>query len=237
MLRQAIGRLSTGITISMKPVRVFMKSHHPVRPSNWPLPTGWILCSIVCQSLRVLAQSSATAALADRQKLYMATCNPCHKAEAGVGAPAYQVLTQMPPRAIVAVLETGKMRLQAKDLTSDQRKAVAQWLTGRVVWKTPTPSCNGKKGCMEANSAAPTVMPGIVFAGTLDGHMRAYSTTDGHILWDYDTAKPFQAVNGIERKDGSIDGPSPVIADGMLLVNSGYGSFGEMPGTYCWRLR
>ena len=102
--------------------------------------------------------------------------------------------------------------------------------TGSVVWKTPAPSCEGKKGCIEANSAAPTVIPGVVFAGTLDGHLRAYSTTDGKILWDYDTAKTYQTVNGIDGKGGSIDGPSPVIADGMLFVNSGYGMFGEMPG-------
>ncbi|UFH53968.1 PQQ-binding-like beta-propeller repeat protein [Spirosoma sp. KNUC1025] len=102
--------------------------------------------------------------------------------------------------------------------------------TGHVVWKTPAPSCDGKKDCLEANSAAPTVIPGVVFAGALDGHLRAYSTADGKILWDYDTVKPYQTVNGIDGKGGAIDGPSPVISDGMLFVNSGYGMFGEMPG-------
>ncbi|WP_332368462.1 hypothetical protein [Spirosoma telluris] len=70
----------------------------------------------------------------------------------------------------------------------------------------------------------------MVFAGALDGHIRAYSTTDGKILWDYDTAKAYQTVNGIEGKGGSIDGSAPVVADGMLFVNSGYGLFGELPG-------
>ncbi|WP_460976554.1 outer membrane protein assembly factor BamB family protein [Spirosoma knui] len=102
--------------------------------------------------------------------------------------------------------------------------------TGRVVWKSATPSCGDKKSCIEANSAAPTVIPGVVFAGALDGHIRAYSTTDGTILWDYDTVKEYQPANGIPGKGGSIDGPSPVVADGMLFVNSGYGSFGELPG-------
>ena len=102
--------------------------------------------------------------------------------------------------------------------------------TGNVAWKTPAPSCEGKKGCLEANSAAPTVIPGIVFAGTLDGHLRAYSATDGKILWDYDTVKDYESVNGIKGKGGSIDGPGPVIADGMVFVQSGYGQFGELPG-------
>ncbi|GAB4032200.1 outer membrane protein assembly factor BamB family protein [Spirosoma jeollabukense] len=102
--------------------------------------------------------------------------------------------------------------------------------TGNVVWKTPAPSCDGKRGCLEANSAAPTVIPGVVFAGTLDGHIRAYSATDGKILWDYDTVKEYESVDGIKGKGGSLDGPSPVVADGMLFVNSGYGMFGELPG-------
>jgi polyvinyl alcohol dehydrogenase (cytochrome) len=102
--------------------------------------------------------------------------------------------------------------------------------TGHVIWKSAVPSCGDKKGCIEANSAAPTAIPGVVFAGALDGHIRAYSTVDGAILWDYDTAKEYQTVNGIAGKGGSLDGPSPVVADGMLFVNSGYGSFGEMPG-------
>ncbi|WP_460960561.1 outer membrane protein assembly factor BamB family protein [Spirosoma litoris] len=102
--------------------------------------------------------------------------------------------------------------------------------TGKIIWKTAAPACEGKKGCIEANSAAPTVIPGLVFAGALDGHIRAYSTTDGKILWDYDTAKEYQAVNGIAGKGGSIDGSAPVVADGMVFVNSGYGLFGELPG-------
>ncbi|WP_332369760.1 hypothetical protein [Spirosoma telluris] len=32
--------------------------------------------------------------------------------------------------------------------------------TGKVVWKAAAPPCEGKKGCIEANSAAPTVIPG-----------------------------------------------------------------------------
>ena len=102
--------------------------------------------------------------------------------------------------------------------------------TGNVIWKAAAPACEGKKGCIEANSAAPAVIPGVVFAGALDGHIRAYSTADGKILWEYDTAKDYQTVNGIKGKGGSIDGPSPVVADGMLFVNSGYGIFGELPG-------
>ncbi|AUD03702.1 outer membrane protein assembly factor BamB family protein [Spirosoma pollinicola] len=102
--------------------------------------------------------------------------------------------------------------------------------TGKLVWKTASPPCGDKKGCIEANSAAPTVIPGVVFAGALDGHIRAYSSIDGKIIWDYDTVHAYETVNGVQGKGGSLDGPSPVVADGMLFVNSGYGLFGELPG-------
>jgi polyvinyl alcohol dehydrogenase (cytochrome) len=105
-------------------------------------------------------------------------------------------------------------------------------MTGQVVWGTPAPddTCDGRRGCHPANSAAPTAIPGAVFAGGLDGHIRAYSAEDGRILWDFDTARDFETVNGVPGRGGSIDGPGPVVADGMLFVNSGYGSFSQMAG-------
>ncbi|MFI5152669.1 MAG: PQQ-binding-like beta-propeller repeat protein [Chitinophagales bacterium] len=103
-------------------------------------------------------------------------------------------------------------------------------ISGKIAWKIPSANCQGKTGCLSANSAAPVVIPGIVFAGELDGHIRAHATSDGKILWDFDTAKEFETINGIKGKGGAIDGPPPVVSDGMLFVNSGYGMFGEMSG-------
>jgi outer membrane protein assembly factor BamB len=48
-------------------------------------------------------------------------------------------------------------------------------------------------------------MPGVVFASSVDGHFRAYSTTDGKVLWDVDTAQEFKTVNGVSARGGSID--------------------------------
>lgn len=105
-------------------------------------------------------------------------------------------------------------------------------MDGEVVWSVPAPddTCADRPGCWRANSAAPTVIPGVVFAGGLDGHMRAHATDDGRVLWDYDTVRDFETVNGIPGRGGAIDGPGPVIADGLVFVNSGYGTFGQMPG-------
>ncbi|MGH9648256.1 MAG: PQQ-binding-like beta-propeller repeat protein [Bryobacteraceae bacterium] len=69
---------------------------------------------------------------------------------------------------------------------------------GRIVWEAPPPPCSGKMGCSPAQSAAVTVIPGVVFSGSLDGHLRAYSTEDGRLLWDFDTVRDFATVNGVK---------------------------------------
>jgi polyvinyl alcohol dehydrogenase (cytochrome) len=85
-------------------------------------------------------------------------------------------------------------------------------------------------GCSPAQSAALTSIPGVVFSGSIDGHLRAVSTADGHMLWDFDSVRNYSTVNGVAAKGGSMDGAGPVIVDGMVYVNSGYPRFGGMPG-------
>ena len=81
-----------------------------------------------------------------------------------------------------------------------------------------------------AQMAPVTVISGVVFSGCLDGHLRAYDAKDGRVIWDFDTAREFQSVNGVKANGGSIDGPGPVVVNGMVFVNSGYSRFGGMPG-------
>lgn len=102
--------------------------------------------------------------------------------------------------------------------------------TGEIVWHTPHPGCGEKPGCSPAQSAAATAIPGVVFSGGLDGHLRAYSTEDGHILWDVDTQHEFKTVNGVAAHGGSLDGPGAVIVGGILYVSSGYAFAGSAPG-------
>jgi polyvinyl alcohol dehydrogenase (cytochrome) len=98
--------------------------------------------------------------------------------------------------------------------------------TGEKLWSTPTPSVAcawGRRRCARGQSAAVTVIPGIAVSGALDGHIRAYSTADGSIVWDFDTGGAFDTVNGLRVEGGSIDGGGATLAHGMLYVNSGYG--------------
>jgi len=100
--------------------------------------------------------------------------------------------------------------------------------TGEKAWYVATPAakCSFKGGrCARAQSAAVTAIPGVVFSGAFDGYMRAYSTKDGTLLWEFDTGQTFKTVNGITVSGGNIDGGGPTIANGMLFINSGYGSW------------
>jgi polyvinyl alcohol dehydrogenase (cytochrome) len=97
--------------------------------------------------------------------------------------------------------------------------------TGKEVWKVPAPPlyCTTGPGCTGAQSAAISVMPGVVFSGSIDGHLRAYASGDGKIIWQFNTMRPFETTNGVKAQGGSIDAAGPVIAGGMVLTNSGYG--------------
>jgi polyvinyl alcohol dehydrogenase (cytochrome) len=102
---------------------------------------------------------------------------------------------------------------------------------GKTVWFAAAAACDPPRpGCSPAQSGAVTAITGAVFSGSMDGHLRAFSTTDGKLLWDFDTAKSYTAVNGVPASGGSLDGAGPVITGGMVFVNSGYPRFGGMPG-------
>jgi polyvinyl alcohol dehydrogenase (cytochrome) len=75
-----------------------------------------------------------------------------------------------------------------------------------------------------------TAIPGVVFSGSDDGHLRAYASEDGRILWDFDTAREYKTANGVPGKGGSLDGAGPVLVGGMLFVNSGYARNGAIAG-------
>jgi polyvinyl alcohol dehydrogenase (cytochrome) len=107
--------------------------------------------------------------------------------------------------------------------------------TGQIQWTTvvPRPSdCPDPASsyCTSANQAAVTAIPGVVFTGSVDGTMRAYSSADGAMIWSYSSNRPFDTVNGIEARGGSVGGPGPTIVDGMVYWGSGYAILGTTAG-------
>ena len=103
--------------------------------------------------------------------------------------------------------------------------------TGERLWMTPAPkpNCLAIAGCSAAQPAPVTVIPGVAFLGSWDGHIRAYETKTGKIIWDFDTVQDFQTVNGVKARGGSINSMGSTIAGGILYLTSGY-SGTAMPG-------
>jgi len=103
---------------------------------------------------------------------------------------------------------------------------------GQRLWHMPPPQalCGSELGCNVGQGAAVTAIPGAVLSTSLDGGLRGYSARDGSLLWTYDTNHRFKTVNGIEAHGGSMDGAGPIVAGGMLYVNSGNGGFVGRPG-------
>lgn len=103
---------------------------------------------------------------------------------------------------------------------------------GSRIWYAPPIVCapEAPTGCSPAQSAAVTGISGVVFSASMDGHLRGYTAEDGKVIWDFDTARNFQTVNGVKGNGGSIDGPGAVVVNGMVFINSGYSRFGGMPG-------
>ena len=102
--------------------------------------------------------------------------------------------------------------------------------TGERKWYIPPPGCGDRKQCSPAQSAAVSAMPGVVFSGSIDGHLRGYATNSGEVVWDYNADQEYESTNGVKTRGGSFDGPGPTIVDGMVYVNSGYGFQGGMGG-------
>jgi polyvinyl alcohol dehydrogenase (cytochrome) len=98
-----------------------------------------------------------------------------------------------------------------------------QLASGRRVWTTPliSPAIPNFPGV----NAAVSGIPGVVFVGGWDGVLHALSTADGHILWEYNTARKFDTVNAVAANGGSFGAPGPTIAGGMVFTTSGYAFF------------
>lgn len=128
-----------------------------------------------------------------------------------------------------AAIEGDKAYIGTADLLTETPGGVhaLNVADGSVAWADARPKglCAGQLGCSTGQGAALTAIPGAVISGAMDGGVRAYSTKTGKVLWIFDTARDFKTVNGVKANGGSIDQASPIVAGGMMFVNSGNGSF------------
>ncbi|MEM7016618.1 MAG: PQQ-binding-like beta-propeller repeat protein [Pseudomonadota bacterium] len=104
--------------------------------------------------------------------------------------------------------------------------------TGKVLWSHIQENvCNKDwEFCDPGVSAPVAAIPGAVFAGHLDGYLRAYDGETGKVIWEFNTAKPVKTVSGAESSGGGMSGSGPVVIDGHMITNSGYGIYNHHPG-------
>ena len=103
---------------------------------------------------------------------------------------------------------------------------------GKQEWQvvaTPCPE-GSPSGCSPSQPGAVTEIPGVVFATSTDGHIRAHSAENGKLLWEFNTMRDFDTVNGVKGHGGSIDGPGAVVVNGMVFISSGYPRNGGVAG-------
>lgn len=125
--------------------------------------------------------------------------------------------------------QPGKIKLTL-DATQGGGLFALDLLTGNKVWSAPPPVCGERTRCSPAQAAAVSAIPGVVFSGSVDAHVRAYASSTGAVIWDYDTAREYDAVNGQKAHGGAIDGGGPAVVGGMVYLYSGYSQWGGIPG-------
>ena len=102
--------------------------------------------------------------------------------------------------------------------------------TGEEVWYVPIVPPQGREN-QRGVVGAVTLIPGVLLSGARDGMIRAASSRTGQLLWEFDSAKEFTTVNGVQARGGSAASGGPVVANGMVFIGSGYPGFqGGQPG-------
>ncbi len=99
--------------------------------------------------------------------------------------------------------------------------------SGKLLWSNVRENtCSADREFCDPGISAPvTAIPGAVFAGHLDGHFIAYAADTGDVLWDYDTAVATEGINGVAGRGGGMSGAGPLVIDGHVITNSGYGLY------------
>ncbi len=131
----------------------------------------------------------------------------------------------------VPINDRGTYQLHEDKAPSPGVHALDVW-TGKELWSTIEKNRCGdvKWGCGPGISGPITANSSLVFAGALDGVLKAYNAKNGKELWAYDTQRDFEAVNGVPAYGGSIDSDGPILVDNQLFINSGYAKFNEKAG-------
>lgn len=104
--------------------------------------------------------------------------------------------------------------------------------TGELLWYAPNQdNCAGRTYCYPGISQAVTAAGQLVYAGAMDGMLRAHDMATGKVLWEIDSTAQFTTVTGDATNGGAFGGAAgPIVHQGNLVLASGYGLYNHMPG-------
>jgi polyvinyl alcohol dehydrogenase (cytochrome) len=98
-----------------------------------------VVAALLAASIGASAQTRP-ASPPNGEDLYKTTCASCHaQVAAGQNVPGTEALRQLTPEAIVTAMTYGRMTVQAISLSDDERRAVAEFITGRKIVPPPPP--------------------------------------------------------------------------------------------------
>jgi len=130
----------------------------------------------------------------------------------------------IPGQEVPADLKPGLYAVNLKDGSIDWKFEVKADCTDAR--KKFVPRCNSLFGL----SGAPTVIGDHIVTGGLDGRLYVVDRKTGALVAQYDTAQDYTTINGVKGNGASVDNASIIAVNGLLIMNSGYGLFGQGAG-------
>ncbi|MES3009056.1 MAG: PQQ-binding-like beta-propeller repeat protein [Pseudomonadota bacterium] len=120
----------------------------------------------------------------------------------------------------------------AEDLPRQPGLHAIDMKTGERLWYAEVPArcAAAARNCIEAYSAPASATDDLVVTGALNGYLFAHDQRTGALVWEYNTLQDYPTVNNVPAKGGAIDSTGPVLSGDYLIVNSGYATFGQLPG-------
>jgi len=118
--------------------------------------TGFIL--ILIFALARPGAQNPPRTVARGEAIFAESCNSCHSGDDS-RAPSRDAMRGRSPRAIVDALTSGSMRYQGLALSGDERRAVAEFITGRRIGGTVAGTTVGTCGARRSPLAEPAARP------------------------------------------------------------------------------
>jgi polyvinyl alcohol dehydrogenase (cytochrome) len=101
------------------------------------------LVIVLTVTASALAQTPGGASSLNGRALFENRCATCHAGN-DARVPSVAALRERAPEAVVDALTTGAMRQQGSDLSDAERRAIAEYLTGKAIGSAATPASMGR---------------------------------------------------------------------------------------------